>query len=173
MLQVKHQQTASRREFFFPRTKASVLILEQSCTDPTFKHPSCTSICTGPNDHPYGWADVLECPLSSEWYCGWGNQSRCESGDTFSLGDGFIDDHRKKSHQSQATVTITESAPSCTSESNRSTTAGSNSGLNELTSTSSIIKATSEPFQGQAMKGAVNICTMLFLFTGIVATYIL
>ena len=67
----------------------------QSCTDPTFKDPACPQICTGPNDHPFGWADVLECPLSSEWYCGWGNQSRCENGHTFELPDGFFDDPRK------------------------------------------------------------------------------
>lgn len=78
-----------------------------SCTDPTFQDLACSQICTGPNDHPFGWADVLECPLSSEWYCGWGNQSRCENGDTFKLPDGYFDDPRKTRHPPKKTITET------------------------------------------------------------------
>ncbi|KAL9008475.1 MAG: hypothetical protein Q9173_006403 [Seirophora scorigena] len=66
-----------------------------SCTDPTFSSPLCAQICTEtPDDHPFGWADVLLCPLSDEWYCGWGNQSRCERGETFKLHDGYFADKR-------------------------------------------------------------------------------
>ncbi|KAI4102423.1 MAG: hypothetical protein LQ345_007372 [Seirophora villosa] len=66
-----------------------------SCTDPTFSSPLCAQICTKtPDDHPFGWADVLLCPLSDDWYCGWGNQSRCERGETFKLQDGYFADKR-------------------------------------------------------------------------------
>lgn len=83
----------------------------QSCTDPTFSSDSCTSICTGPNDISTGFADVLECPLTSNWYCGWGNQSRCNERMTFQIPDGYFADNRNVS-STKATVTVTED---CTS----------------------------------------------------------
>ncbi|KAI4211374.1 MAG: hypothetical protein LQ351_005800 [Letrouitia transgressa] len=72
-----------------------------SCTDPTFKTPNCTKTCTGPNDSPYGWADVLECPDLQSWYCGVGNESRCQYGHSFKIADGYIADFRYQGGQGQ------------------------------------------------------------------------
>ncbi|KAL8866900.1 MAG: hypothetical protein Q9174_006009, partial [Haloplaca sp. 1 TL-2023] len=76
-----------------------------SCTDPTFQDPACTTYCTSPGTHPFGWADVLLCPLSDDWYCGWGNQSRCESGETFKIEDGYFADFRSQDG-GQVTVNV-------------------------------------------------------------------
>ncbi|KAL8731793.1 MAG: hypothetical protein Q9166_003240, partial [cf. Caloplaca sp. 2 TL-2023] len=73
-----------------------------SCTDPTFSSPLCTNICTSPADSPFGFADVLLCPLSDQWYCGWGNQSRCENGPTFKLADGYFADFRNGTASEEA-----------------------------------------------------------------------
>ncbi|KAI4160791.1 MAG: hypothetical protein LQ342_005406 [Letrouitia transgressa] len=72
-----------------------------SCTDPTFKTPNCTKTCTGPGDSPYGWADVLECPDLASWYCGVGNELRCQSGHSFKIADGYIADFRYPGGQGQ------------------------------------------------------------------------
>ncbi|KAL9608592.1 MAG: hypothetical protein Q9167_006582 [Letrouitia subvulpina] len=75
--------------------------IKQSCTDPTFKTPNCTNTCTGPGDSPYGWADVLECPDLASWYCGVGNELRCQSGNSFKIADGYIADFRYQGGQGQ------------------------------------------------------------------------
>lgn len=53
---------------------------------------------------------MLECTLTNDWYCGWGNQSRCNEGKTFQIPDGYFADDRNVSSL-KAVVTVTEGCP--------------------------------------------------------------